>query len=224
MMNMESQIEPEVDPRELDVCTFCYPSPTYGTTPPILYEDERVYVTIALGQFTRGYLLLITKDHIDCYGDAATEEIAAVKSWLREILEDQYGSACFYEHGRTGSCMTRGNNRICYHAHLHCLPVPTDFTDRIAADFERREIGQWTDVVEQSDRDPHYLYLETDDGRKSFFAADASIERQYLRKRACEALSVDPELADWSENPLYDQVYETFADLRDRMAREHPDV
>lgn len=224
-MQRWKNLNTEKDPEDLGICTFCYPAPTQGTTPPILYEDEEVYVMPALGHFRNGYVLLITQDHADCYGDVANEHKNRVKERVREVLTDTYGSCCFYEHGRVGSCLARSENRICYHAHLHCLPIPENFTDRLASEFERVSVDEWTDIVDLSEEYSHYLYLETDDGEKSFFVVEDSIERQYLRKRACEALGHDTELANWVENPRWDDIYDTYADLRGQFDPEelHPD-
>lgn len=210
-------LDTEKDPRDMDLCTFCYPAPRYGMTPPILYEDEEVYVMPALGQFTEGYLLLIHQEHVDCFGDVANDHIDEVKERIRDALVDTYGACCFYEHGRTGSCLARGDSRICYHAHLHCVPIRKDFTDRITRDFDRIPVEEWPEVVDHYEDSPHYLYLETDDGQKSFFVAEDNIERQYLRKRACEALGLDVELANWADNPYWDRIYDTVADLRDAI-------
>ena len=210
-------LETDKDPREMDLCTFCHPSPRYGTTPPVLYEDDEVYVMPALGQFTEGYLLLIHQDHVDCFGDAANGHVDRVKDRIRDVLVEEYGACTFYEHGRTGSCLTRGQARICYHAHIHCVPMAENFTDRIEQDFDRVPVDEWPEIADHYEDNPHYLYLETDDGEKSFFIAEENIERQYLRKRACEALGFDEEEANWADNPYWDRIYDTVADLRDAI-------
>lgn len=219
-MRRRETLNTDEDPRELELCDFCYPSPKYGITPPILYEDENVYVMPSVGQFTEGYLLLVHQDHVDCFAEVPNPEIEAVKESIRDVLTETYGACCFYEHGRTGSCLMRSDSQICYHAHLHCVPVPKNYTERIEEDFERIPVDEWSEIGDLYDEYPHYLYLETDDGEKSFFVADENIERQYLRKRACEALDLDTELANWADNPRYDKIYETVADLRDAFDEE----
>lgn len=198
---------------DLDLCTFCY----LPTERRVLYRDENVYVMPTLGQFVEGYVLLIHQSHVDCFGEVADDEILAVKRQVREAIEAEYGSCCFFEHGRTGSCFARGSRKICYHAHVHCLPIEEDFADRVSADFDHEILDSWTDLPEYYRANPHYLYLETDDGRKNVYAVEESIERQYLRKLACEALGISRELADWRAHPERETMAATAETLAGRF-------
>lgn len=195
---------------EIDLCRFCHPR----KSETILYEDENFYVMPSRGQFTEGYLLLLSKEHQDSVADVVTDQFVTIKSALGELLRDEYGSACFFEHGRTGSCYQRADNRICYHAHLHCLPIPSDFTDRVAEDFSAHPIDSIYELPTlRDDISVRYLYVEPAPGRGRYFNIDSQIERQYLRKRACEALNLPPGAADWKTHPFKNRMRRTVETL-----------
>lgn len=200
-----------VDPKgDMNLCEFCYPSESRS----ILFEDESVYVMPSLGQFTEGYLLLVTRDHVECIAEAADSRFVDVKERIADVLEDVYGTYGFFEHGRIGSCYHQRQNRICFHAHLHALPLPPDFDVAIERDFEGHAVDEITDLARHRERNPHYLYVETADGSKRFFEVDTDLERQYLRKRACESLGLPRECANWKRYPFYEKMAETADELQ----------
>lgn len=195
---------------DMDLCEFCYPSESRS----ILFEDESAYVMPSLGQFTEGYLLLITKDHVECIAEASDSHLADVKDRVADVLEEVYGTYSFFEHGRIGSCYHQRQNRICFHAHLHALPLPPDFGSAVEHDFDGHSVNGITDIAQHRERSPHYLYIETADGRKRFFDVDTDIERQYLRKRACESLGLPRQYANWKRHPFRQKMEQTTRELR----------
>lgn len=201
----------------LDLCRFCYPSEQES----ILYENDSVYVIPSLGHFVEGYLLIISKEHETCVADAVDSSFILAKKEISKILESEYGSACFFEHGRIGSCYERSHNRICYHAHLHCLPVANDFTDEIAADHgSPRRIKTISELEDLQRTAPHYLYVEPANGTGVFFNISDQLERQYLRKKACEAIDLPTEEANWKENPNREAMKRTVSSVRE-LLRNH---
>jgi diadenosine tetraphosphate (Ap4A) HIT family hydrolase len=207
-MRRRESFDPDYD---LNICRFCYPSQDER----IVYEDDSIYVVPSRGHFVNGYLLLISKEHIDCTADTVDDHLRAVKNRVTSILESHYGSYCIMEHGRVGSCYKRANNRICYHAHLHCLPVPENFHSVIEQDFTSKRVDDITEISEYQEKSPHYMYLETFDGEKRFFEVSGKLERQYLRKKACEALGIETKQADWKQNPHWDRMEQTADELED---------
>lgn len=198
---------------DASLCDFCYPSEERN----ILYEDENLYVMPCLGSFIEGYLLVINKDHEDCYGEVMDEQRNQVVDSIKDVLRDEYGSYCFYEHGRTGSCFRRGTQKVCYHAHIHCLPISRDFHDLIDDDMPEIEVDDREEIVDVHDSVPHYLYLETDNGRKVVYDADEDIPRRYLRKKACEALELPKEHSNWKEMPFRENMERTAERLKPRF-------
>lgn len=198
---------------DLDLCKFCYVSPDEA----VLHEGEETYVLPALGQFVEGYVLLVHQEHVDCFAEAVTERTVEARRRIRSALTDVYGSCCFFEHGRTGACFQRGSEKIDYHAHVHCLPVAADFSDRVTADFDHVAVDDWSEIAALAERNPHYLYVETDDGSKQFYPVQERIEAQYLRKRVCEELGLPTRYGDWSEHQFPERMADTIERLGARL-------
>lgn len=193
-----------------DLCFFCNPS----TDREILLETNDLYVIPSLGHFVPGYLLIVFKDHQDCFADVIKERHIKTKRTVRNVLEQEYGACCFFEHGRIGSCFDRGNHKICYHAHLHCLPIKADFTELLEADYTSKPVNIWTDIAEYREEYPHYFYTEMDSESAQYFIVDDNPERQYLRKQACKAIGAPVEDANWKQRPYKERMEKTAARLQ----------
>lgn len=199
---------------DLDLCDFCHPKEERS----IVYENDSVYVMPSLGQFTEGYLLLISKEHKECVAEISDSSLLRVKEAIGDVLERLYGSACFFEHGRVGNCYQKAQNRICFHAHLHCLPVPS-LIDLVEQDFKSYQIDSVSELSKYREKHPHYLYVD-EGAEKRFFAVDDDIERQYLRKKACNSLGLPQEWSDWSAYPFKKRMQVT-ADKIEPTLSEH---
>lgn len=195
---------------ELDLCRFCYLAPNEE----VLFENENVYVLPSVGCFVEGYCLLLHQEHKECFAEAADPSIRAAKYRTRQTIEAIYGNCVFYEHGRTGNCFTRGNCKIEFHAHIHCVPVDVDISETLAQDFQQIVLDDWTEIRDFAQNHPEYLYFETDDRRKYFYPVNQNIERQYLRKRICEAVGMSDKYANWREYPFEEKMDRTAQKLK----------
>lgn len=195
---------------EADLCSFCYPREERN----ILYEDEDVYVMPCLGSFVEGYLLVVNKDHEDSFGDLMDQNRSDVFDMVRNVVEKKYGDCCFFEHGEVGSCLKRAESKICYHAHMHCLPIPSDITSLVREDFEPIFMEDLTELKQLKSENPHYLFIEDAEGRKKFFPVEDTVESQYLRKKACESVGKDRKFANWREHEFRDKMQRTAGKLR----------
>lgn len=179
----------------LSLCDFCFPRRERS----ILYENDQVYVMPTIGSFVEGYVLIVSTEHRACIAESGTDGFRRVKNAVGAELDDAYGAHCFFEHGRVGNCYQRAKNRICFHAHLHCLPIGGDIIGTVRDDFPSRRVEGIGDLAAVRQEMPHYLFIEADDGRKRVFEVDGEIERQYLRKRAAELVDLPAEHANWQD-------------------------
>lgn len=221
MKRREELNESEERLTELDLCTFCYPSEEYDITPEILHVFDDTYVLPALGNMIPGYVLLIHQEHVDCYGALSEDEISDCKrekEIVADILREEFGACCMFEHGRVGACMKRNDSKICFHAHVHCLPVSDDLIEHVSDRYTHHEAEDWTQLSELYDEFGHYLYVEEDSGDKAYFeVGDEPVERQYLKQVACEAADIDGKYANWQEYPRWDNIDRTLTRLRPRF-------
>ncbi len=95
------------------------------------------------------------------------------------------------------------------------MPIGKDISDRIAQDHDRIVVDGWSEIKELVDDHPEYLYFESTDGVQYFYPVEGSIERQYLRKRICEAIGISTDYADWREYPFEEKRLNTAEKLID---------
>lgn len=139
----------------LNDCVFCA---RFGQ-PAALFETPSLYATPDKYPLTAGHVLVISREHLTCYGDGSEDvwrELEESAATVRRFLEDCYRQPVFtWENGVSGQSV--------FHAHLHLIPLPTE---RIHLDFTRdpavRAVEGWDAIRRQYLRDGSYRYLEFD--------------------------------------------------------------
>jgi len=88
----------------------------------VIYEDNYVYITPDIAPLVCGHFLIITKEHLNSFGNADDEifeSLMRAKDFIKtNPLCDT--EVLFFEHGAViehsaGSCID--------HAHMHCIPI-----------------------------------------------------------------------------------------------------
>jgi len=88
----------------------------------VVYEDDNVYITPDIAPLVYGHFLIITKDHLNSFGnvsDEIFESLLKAKDYIKTCLLAET-EVLFFEHGAVvehsaGSCID--------HAHMHCIPI-----------------------------------------------------------------------------------------------------
>ena len=93
----------------------------------ILYEDDLILITQATGSPVRGYLMIVTKRHINGFAELSKEELNHVEKII-SIIKDFYKkyfyiNSILLEHGST-ECGRHPQSIV--HAHLHLIPFNFD--------------------------------------------------------------------------------------------------
>ncbi len=195
-------------------CRFCNPPDQER----IIYQSDNFYVMLSLGPLVEGYLLLISKPHIDCCGafdDKLSSEFHYLKELIKEVLISNYGSCTFFEHGRAGSCIDFEDSSLhCHHAHLHCLPVDLRLNDKVRGALRPVffEKGEFQNIYRRWNEP--YLYI--DDGREALHFLTKKPRRQYLRYLVAKQLGNIPK-TDWQNHPEWDLIYKAKEKLQDKF-------
>lgn len=204
-----SVIEPYISGRA-DSCSYCD-----LLDPLILQHGTYAYITLAIGQIVEGYLQVCSRWHRTAATGLyqhETSELVALKDLVRDAFQIVYGTpGIAFEHGKAGSCLWVGDERVhnttelCYHAHIHMVPVDIDIRPRIERVLSKptivQDIGELKRVRQVELEARPYLYFE-DANRTGFVypVDDETIPRQFLRTCVAEELGV-PERADWISTP-----------------------
>jgi diadenosine tetraphosphate (Ap4A) HIT family hydrolase len=176
-------------------CVFCAPDESL-----ILYSRENFGVVFDVSPLAPGHLIIHSHEHHGCAGEVERDTMAELDDLRREVkdlVRARFGAATLYEHGRAGHCLSDGpEHRLCHHFHLHCMPGDVDVFDRLANRFQHLELTAYGEITDTYEQYGDYLYLESDDGRMSYFVVDTPIERHLMRTLISERLG-HPERADW---------------------------
>ena len=93
----------------------------------ILYEDDLVLITQATGSPVRGYLMIVTKRHINVFAELSKEELKHIEKLINVIKEFYkkyfHIDSILLEHGSTESGR---HPQSIVHAHLHLIPFNFD--------------------------------------------------------------------------------------------------
>lgn len=160
-------------------CRFCNPPDKNR----ILFESENFYIMLSLGPIVEGYLLLVSKQHIECCAGISEEnavEFDTLYNWIKELLKETYGQSIAYEHGRAGSCLVASSSKHCYHAHMHFVPVHFEMNNVVSAKYNGTALDDLTDF-RKTYHAGHKSYLLVDDGQIKMYQPSGEVQRQYLR-------------------------------------------
>jgi histidine triad (HIT) family protein len=139
-------------------CVFCHPE----FQPEALVAGGLVRLVPDLYPLAQGHLLVISREHLPCYGAADDETLAELddlSGLARRFIQETYGiDPLLWENGVSGQSV--------YHAHLHLIPLQLEgFVDALAAADESVEIDGWDAVRERYRQEGQYHYASLHDRR-----------------------------------------------------------
>lgn len=142
----------------LETCVFCH----RADQPTTLFETESLYVMPDKFPLTRGHILIISKEHLPCYGAASpfvTSEVTSAARRVGHFLRAQFGAEVWmWENGVSGQSIP--------HAHLHLLPVSSHTLLRdFAGHPDVYEVEGWSSVEKYYRQHGCYRYVEAYDRR-----------------------------------------------------------
>lgn len=87
----------------------------------IIYEDEYVFVTPDLAPVCLGHYLIVSKKHVNSFGNSDFDAYASMKKAAMFVRQNCYGgkSSLLFEHG---AVIPNTAGASIDHAHLHSIP------------------------------------------------------------------------------------------------------
>jgi diadenosine tetraphosphate (Ap4A) HIT family hydrolase len=219
---LDDRVYEDLVTRYREGCVFCAPDARLVLAAGALWG-----VCYDVAPLAPGHLILFSTEHYSCAGavpDEERDQLRQLADEAKAMVRDRFGAASLYEHGRAGHCLADGpEHRLCHHCHVHCVPGDHDLTAELEEQFERLPVTDYRQLGELYDLYGDYLYLETDDGRASFFVVQEEIERHLMRTLVARRLDC-PERADWRAHRGADLLRESLAALPPEAAlrlRQH---
>lgn len=171
-------------------CVFCNPCPSL-----LFLSSETFHVLFLYDPFALvpGHLLIVAKEHISSLGTlplSLFEEFQKVLALTKSQIENCFGSAILYEHGRVGHCFSHGaDDRSCLHFHQHIVPVDIDLHDQLQDKFRYYKVKSEKEIPELTEKYGDYLYFENSNGKRKFYATDNEpLPPHFLRTLIATAL------------------------------------
>lgn len=195
--NLETQI--------VEYCRFCAPP----EIDRILFSSKNFYIMLSLGPISEGYLLLVSKSHLNCcasFDISINAEFDYLHNEIKRVLKIVYGNCIVFEHGRAGSCLQLlDGSKHCYHAHMHYIPVNVPLNEIVSRDFDEVTFNNLKEFREWYTQNPSaYLFVE-DQNQMCCYPVVDKIRRQYLRYKTAKAIQKE-ELWNWIEYQGWDLI------------------
>ena len=131
----------------------------------VLYEDDLVLVSQATGSPVRGYLMIITKRHINGFAELSLAEMKHVKNIIRVIKESYkkyYNvNSILLEHGSTENGR---HPQSIVHAHLHLIPFNfnKEIENELLTELQLKPIESFENI-KVNEKVDYWLYCNQND-------------------------------------------------------------
>lgn len=199
-------------------CVYCrYLAGDIGINERTIYKSKNFFVLPGVGQFTKGYLLIMPIAHIMSNAELDRETLSEFKDVLSDvesILRMTYGKdVLVWENGSGHSGIGKAKDSI-VHSHVHLAPSNLT-TDTIAAvsGYPFTEIHlEDLHLYNQNS----YLLVRTPDKEHWLINDDPAlyIPRQYVRQLLAEEYNVPGDMWNWRKYPFEDKLHQTVFDIQ----------
>lgn len=180
--------------------------PIYDT---IIYKTKSFLVMPDLGSIIEGYLLIITKKHLNSMAELNIEqlnELNVLINMLSELAERVYGIApVLFEHGSAPLEVKMNAQSSINHAHMHLVPFKLENSDKIIREADMKMFNGISCLNEF--QGVSYVYYRTQQ-KKEYITVNQSLPRQYMRRKIALD-SNESDKWDWRENSFIENVKNT---------------
>lgn len=181
-----------------------------------IYSSKHFFVMPTLGQFIKGYLLIIPYRHVMSMAEFTKEELGdfvQVLDDIKCILKQTYNCSnlLVWENGTGNGGIGKAKDSV-VHAHIHIAPSNLN-----VGTIERLSGFNFTEIETKdlSSYGKHsYLLLQHDDNLwKINDNSNLYIPRQYIRQLLAEEYGIPDEQWNWREYPFRQLIQETKNDI-----------
>lgn len=172
----------------------------------IINENSNFYVLPALGSLVEGYLLIVSKRHVNSMADLNEEEksdyIDLINKYIK-IFYNVYGiNPIIFEHGTPMPNNKMRANSV-FHAHTHIVNYNFLDSERIIKSLNFKSIKDACDI----NKNKNYIFY-MDDSLKCYVSYNFPSESQLMRKIMAKELGIDDKF-DWRNNRFMNNITST---------------
>lgn len=200
-------------------CAYCrYLSGYAANNERTVYESENFFVLPTVGQFIKGYLLVIPYEHVMSNAELDTKRLEEFENVLKDVeyilnLTYNASNVLVWENGSGNGGVGKAKDSI-VHSHVHICP--SSYTSEKIMDvsgfpFERITLEALKNYKEHS-----YLLVRTPDHSiwKINNNPDLYIPRQYVRQLVAEEYGLPGDSWNWRTHHFSEKMYQTVEDIK----------
>ncbi|MDB2613726.1 hypothetical protein N9Y92_01040 [Chlamydiales bacterium] len=192
------------------LCLFCHPNQGMS-----LYETEHFSIFRCNYPAELGHLMISSKMHYGCLGEIDTSfipELEQIKRCMSEWYAMQNHDVLYYEHGRAGSCHSKGGSEIqCEHFHLNSIASNVCIHHQLQELYgEGIPIESLEQLPEIFDDWGEYLYFENHLGESRYYPVTNQAVAPHLLRTLITVATKKPQNADWEKHQSYPEFLENF--------------
>lgn len=190
-------------------CRLCWALSKFGQRYPtnsILYSTNDCKLIPALGSLSKGYVLMVSKEHLGAFATLTHEVLTRIENQLNDVIkmiEGKFSGLRWvaFEHGTT---VKHGIKACCVdHFHIHILPCQLDLVEKLKAKLGITPIrlSSLKFLPEKvSKSGSNYLLVRKNDGQNYLFLSK-EYPSQYIRQIVAAHLGMSRKW-NWFEYPL----------------------
>ena len=188
----------------------CNQLPIYDT---ILFESENFLVLPALGSLIPGYIMIISKHHIQSMAYLNSKELIELidlVNHLKKILFDAYNiEPILFEHGSALGLVSESACSV-EHAHWHLVPIKMSYEQEILRDIEAEKINYLHSLAFFKGKT--YLLYVNGNG-EHYISCKTTLSSQYMRKWIAKEIGNSDEW-NWRNHQLTNNINKTVSKLK----------
>lgn len=180
----------------------------------ILYASDNFLVIPALGSLIPGYIMIISRNHINSMAylsDIEMHELLNIINHIRKIIIDKFHiTPILFEHGSAPGCFDKAANSI-DHAHLHLIPISMTNEATIIKHSLASKIQNLQNLTSFKGK-PYFLYVNNQ--QQHYLSHNVILPSQYMRKWIAKEVG-RPNEWDWREFQFIENINITIDVLND---------
>ncbi|TWT68816.1 hypothetical protein Pan14r_10630 [Crateriforma conspicua] len=165
----------------------------------IVLETDGFVALPTIGQLFSGSMLILPRRHTERFSDLSRFEIGRFDSFARRLFDGVGSDHVLFEHG--ARCVSRGGCGI-YHAHVHCIPVPSELLLNDMLPFGRQAHDSLSDAWKANRNTDEYIVARDSAGRVASIDEDVirlhGYGSQHMRRVLVSHFSL-PKPWDWRD-------------------------
>lgn len=178
-----------------------------------IIETEHFVLIPAIGSFTEGYMLAVSKKHTYSLLSSPKQmldDLIKVNNVIASYFRHRYDSDCIYfEHGATSS--DNGGTSV-VHTHIHFIPYPNNCPRPVIPFQPTAESESLFDIMQAHKENTSYLLFKDSDSLISYYN-EGLFPSQILRKVVAQELGYSTKW-DWKENFCEENMMKTLYDAK----------